>query len=205
MNSKPHRNNCDFQLKHFMAGSCHTPDGAWALLYDQKIDIGVKIEHTKAQGLRRQAKMMAAQAVLDDPSSTEVQRLNAEADLLECNSVIEGWSKNLQAAENEYAYICKLMDELEPLRKYKHLPLLEANEAMQREEWLGELKTRAENFLLTAGTIPHDHLNTMRCHPDFETEIVPHIEAITMKVLDSGGDRTKVLKNMQPLFLEDKS
>lgn len=205
MNSKPHRNNCDFQLKHFMAGSCHTPDGAWALLYDQKIDIGVKIEHTKAQGLRRQAKMMAAQAVLDDPEATEVQRLNAEADMLECNSVIEGWSKNLQAAENEYAYICKLMDELEPLRKYKHLPLLEANEAMQREEWLGELKTRAENFLLTAGTIPHDHLNTMRCHPDFEAEIVPHIEAITMKVLDSGGDRTKVLKNMQPLFLEDKS
>lgn len=205
MNSKPHRNNCDFQLKHFMAGSCHTPDGAWALLYDQKIDIGVKIEHTKAQGLRRQAKMMAAEAVLADPNSTEVQRLNAEADMLECNSVIEGWSKNLQAAENEYAYICKLMDELEPLRKYKHLPLLEANEAMQREEWLGELKTRAENFLLTAGTIPHDHLNTMRCHPDFEAEIVPHIEAVTMKVLDSGGDRTKVLKNMQPLFLEDKS
>jgi hypothetical protein len=188
-----------------MAGSCHTPDGAWALLYDQKIDIGVKIEHTKAQGLRRQAKMMAAQAVLDDPNSTEVQRLNAEADMLECNSVIEGWSKNLQAAENEYAYICKLMDELEPLRKYGHLPLLEANEAMQQEEWLGELKTRAENFLLTAGTIPHDHLNTMRCHPDFEAEIVPHIEAITAKVISSGGDRSKVLTNMKPLFLEDKS
>ena len=205
MNSKPHRNNCNFQLKHFMAGSCHTPDGAWALLYDQKIDIGVKIEHTKAQGLRRQAKMMAAQAVLDDPNSTEVERLNAEADILECNSVIEGWSKNLQAAENEYAYICKLMGELEPLRKYGHLPLLEANEAMQQEEWLGELKTRAENFLLTAGTIPHDHLNTMRCHPDFETEIVPHIEAISAKVISSNGDRTKVLKNMKPLFLEDKS
>lgn len=205
MNSKPHRNNCDFQLKHFMAGSCHTPDGAWALLYDQKIDIAVKIEHTKAQGLRRKAKMMAAQAILDDPEATEVDRLNAEADMLECNSVIEGWSKNLEAAENEYAYICKLMEELEPLRKYKHLPLLEANEAMQRDEWLGELKTRAENFLLTAGTIPHDHLNTMRCHPDFEAEIVPHIEAITMKVIASNGDKSKVLKNMQPLFLEDKS
>lgn len=205
MNSKPHRNNCDFQLKHFMAGSCNTPDGAWALLYDQKIDIAVKIEHTKAQGLRRKAKMMAAEAVLADPNSTEGQRLNAEADLLECNSVIEGWSLNLKAAENEYAYICKLMAELEPLRKYKHLPLLEANEAMQREEWLGELKTRAENFLLTAGTIPHDHLNTMRCHPDFEAQIVPHIEAITMKVIGAKGDRTKVLTNMRPLFLEDKS
>lgn len=205
MNSKPHRNNSNFQLKHFMAGSCNTADGAWALLYEQRLDIGVKIEHTKAQGLRRQARMMDAEAVLADPNSTPSQRLAAEADLIECNSVIEGWSKNLQAAEKEYEYITKLMDELEPLRKYKHLPLLEANEAMQREEWLGELKTRAENFLLTAGTIPHDHLNTMRCHPDFEKEIVPHIEAITMRVIDSGGDRTKVLKNMQPLFLEDKS
>lgn len=205
MNSKPHRNNCDFQLKHFMAGSCHTPDGAWALLYDQKIDIAVKIEHTKAQGLRRKAKMMAAEAVLADENSTEVQRLNAEADLLECNSVIEGWSKNLEAAEHEYAYICKLMDELEPLRKYKHLPMLEANEAMQREEWLGELKTRAENFLLTAGTIPHDHLNTMRCHPDFENEIVPHIQELTDRVIHHKGDRISMLTRMQPLFLEDKS
>lgn len=205
MNSKPHRTNSNFQLKHFMAGSCHTADGAWALLYDQKIDIGVKIEHAKAQGLRRQAKILMAQAVLDDPNASEAEKLNAEADLLECSSSIDAWSKNLEAAENEHAYISKLMDDLEPLRKYKHLPLLEANEAMQREEWLGELKMRAENFLLTAGTIPHDHLNTMRCHPDFEDEIVPHIEAITMKVLDSGGDRTKVLKNMQPLFLEDKS
>lgn len=205
MNSKPHRNNCDFQLKHFMAGSCHTPDGAWALLYDQKIDIGVKIEHTKAQGLRRQAKIMAAEAVLADPASTDVQRLNAEADLFECNSVIEGWSLNLKAAENEYAYISKLMDELEPQRKYAHLPLLEANEAMQRDEWLGELQTRAENFLLTSGTIPHDHLNTMRCHPDFEAKIVPHIEAFTLKIANSNGDRTKVLTNMKPLFLEDKS
>lgn len=205
MNSKPHRNNCDFQLKHFMAGSCHTPDGAWALLYDQKIDIAVKIEHTKAQGLRRKAKMISAEEVLADPTSTEVQRLNAEADLLECNSVIEGWSKNLEAAEHEYAYICQLMDELEPLRKYKHLPLLEANEAMQREEWLGELKTRAENFLLTAGTIPHDHLNTMRCHPDFESKIVPHIQELTDRVIHHKGDRISMLTRMQPLFLEDKS
>lgn len=205
MNSKPHRTNCDFQLKYFMAGSCHTPDGAWALLHDQKIDIAVKIEHAKAQALRRKAKILAAEAILADETSTEVMRLNAEADLLEANSVMEGAYNNLKAAEQEYDYICKLMDDLEPLRKYKHLPFLEANEAMQREEWLGELKTRVENFLFTAGTIPHDHLNTMRCHPDFETHIVPHIDAITNQILNVNGDRTKVLKNMRPLFLEDKS
>jgi hypothetical protein len=205
MNSKPHRNNCDFQLKHFMAGSCHTADGAWALLHEQKMDIAVKIEHSKAQALRRQAKVLTAEAVLANDASTEIERLKAEADLLECNAGTEGWELNYQAALNEHAYICKLMDELEPNRKYRDLPFLEANEAMQREEWLGELKTRAENFLLTAGTIPHDHLNTMRCHPDFEAQIVPHIEAITLKVINSQGDRTSVLSNMKPLFLEGNS
>ena len=71
------------------------------------------------------------------------------------------------------------MAELEPQRKFKHLPMLEANEAAQREEWLGELKERAENFLLTTGTIPHDHFHHMRCHPDFEKEIAPHIRKIS--------------------------
>lgn len=37
----------------------------------------------------------------------------------------------------------------------------------QREEWRKELEFRAENFLLTSGTIPSDHFATMRLHPDF--------------------------------------
>jgi hypothetical protein len=45
----------------------------------------------------------------------------------------------------------------------------------------------------------------MRCHPDFESQIVPHIEAITLRVINSQGDRTSVLTNMKPLFLEDKT
>jgi hypothetical protein len=204
MNSKPHRNNSNFQLKHFMAGSCHTPDGAWALLYEQKIDIASKIEHSKAQGLRRQAKIMDAEEVFANTEASETAKLRAQAEILECNAGYEIWKLNHEAAEQEYAYICELMDRLEPLRKYAHLPMLEANETMQQEEWLGELKARAENFLLTSGTIPHDHLNTMRCHPDFASEIVPHIDAITQKVLNCGGDRSKVLTNIAPPFLEHK-
>jgi hypothetical protein len=33
MNAKPHRTNSDFQLRYFLARSCHTPDGARALMY----------------------------------------------------------------------------------------------------------------------------------------------------------------------------
>jgi hypothetical protein len=55
-------------------------------------------------------------------------------------------------------------------------------EACQEEEWLGELKQRAENFLLTAGTIPHDHFQTMRMHPQFKAELVPHIQLVNQKI-----------------------
>jgi hypothetical protein len=74
------------------------------------------------------------------------------------------------------------MAELEPFRKYAHLSILEATEASQRDEWLEELKTRAENFLVTQGTIPHDHLNTMRCHPDFKTHLVPHVSNLMVEM-----------------------
>ena len=69
-----------------------------------------------------------------------------------------------------------LMAELEPQRKYKHLPLLEATEAAQPEEWALEFKHRAENYLLSIGTIPADQLEAMRKHPDFDAVILPHIK-----------------------------
>ena len=83
---------------------------------------------------------------------------------------------NLQGAQNELATIQKLMNALEPKRKYAHLPLLEANEASQQEEWKLELIERAENQMLShALGINWDELETMRSHPEFKTEILPHI------------------------------
>jgi hypothetical protein len=63
-------------------------------------------------------------------------------------------------------------------RKYSHLSDIDAAEAMQAVEWGLELKRRAENYLLTSGTIPHDHFNTMRMHPQFQTLLLPHIEQV---------------------------
>lgn len=183
MTAKPHRNNSDFQLRHFLAGGCHTPDGAWAMMYGQKIDIEGKIKHTHAQKLRRDAAIMAARDFLEKhPDAPAWERMEKEAEIIECEAAAPIAALNLKAAEDELETIQSIMAELEPLRKFKHLPLLEANEASQREEWLGELKMRAENFIASQGTIPADHLETMRCHPDFEAEIVPHIRNIVAKM-----------------------
>ena len=204
MNSKPHRNNSDFQLRHFMAGSCYTPDGAWALLYGQKIDMEVKVEHSKAQKMKRDAKIMENETILADENAKPWEKMVAEATIIECKSAEDTWRNNHEAAIMELNTINQIMAELEPQRKFGHLPMLEANEAMQREEWLGELQGRVENFILSQGNIPHDHLNTMRCHPDFETHIVPHIKQVFTQ-LAGKGERLDLLTKQAPAFLEDIS
>jgi hypothetical protein len=182
MNSKPHRTNSDFQLKYFLVGSCHTADAAWTLLYGQKIDMEGKIRFAKVAELRRDAKRLAALEILSSKSTTDSARMNAEADIHEVESEKIVSDLNLKAAIDELNCINTLMAELEPHRKYAHLSLFEANEACQREEWLEELKTRAENFLVSQGAIPCDQLSTMRTHPDFETMLVPFIQETVLKI-----------------------
>ena len=90
------------------------------------------------------------------------------------------------------------MAELEPQRKYAHLPLLEASQAAQREEWLLEFKHRTENYLLSRGTIPEDQLQAMRSHPDFESSIVPFISDIVEKIA-TNKDKMNLLTNNKML------
>ena len=138
-----------------------------------------------------------------DQKITEAARLNAEADIQEVENERITSEMNLKAAIDELAYINKLMAELEPHRKYGHLPLLEANEACQREEWLEELKARAENFLVCQGAIPHDQLSTMRSHPDFETILVPHIKETVLRI-QTNKDGIGMLKQNKMLLLGEQ-
>ncbi len=166
-----------------------------------------KLRHAVAQKLKRDSKICAAQETLLQSDIRQSVRLLAEADIAEAEADIPVWEMNLKAAEMELQDILDLMSELEPLRKYSHLPVLEATEACQREEWLLELQGRVENFLLSGGTIPADHLNTMRCHPDFETRLVPHIEK-TMAALASRtsvGESLLLLAPSLPMLAQNES
>jgi hypothetical protein len=198
LNSKPHRQNSNFQLRHFLVGSCTTPDGAYVLMYGQLIDMQDKIRHAESQRKRRQAKIAKAQYTIDNPTYFKAYEvLDAEADVLEVEADMSTWDMNLAAAKQELAAIENLMLELKPRCKYAHLPILEMAEASQEDEWLGELKQRAENFLITAGTIPQDHFQTMRMHPKFNSDLVPHIQNM-QNILSSVGVRDETGKLVGP-------
>lgn len=201
MNSKPHRTNSDFQLLHFMAGDCKTPDGAWSLLYGQKIDIEVKIAHSESQRLRRDAMVAKADSILNSATSAEWEKLEAQADKIEVNAGLSTWLLNTEAAKNELATIQTLMDALEPFRLYKHLSILEAGEACQQEEWRLELLSRAENHMITRGSIPPEELRFMRNHPEFESSIIPHIQMLTNKLASVSGV-TEGLKLLAPSLVQ---
>ena len=180
MHSASHRLNHDFQLRHFLAGSCHTPDAAWTLLYSQKIDMESKLKTAKAQAIDRKIKTLEAENLL--ASSDPIMRLQGEKIQAELEASQYIFDMNVEGAEKELETIVALMEELEPLCQYAHLPILERNEACWREEWALELIRRAENNLLAYGTIPPDQLETMRQHPDFKERIVPKILELTAKV-----------------------
>lgn len=199
MHSAPHRNNSDFQLRHFMANNCHTADVAWCLMYEQRLDIMLKLEATRARLFRRNAKKIEIDRALQ--SEDEVVKLNAQADLIEWQAGEGLLEMAIKGAEMEISTITQIMEELEPQRKYGHLPVLEASQAAQREEWCLEFKRRTENYLLSAGTIPEDQLNAMRNHPDFEGEIVPHVQQV-MHQISAAKDKLAVLKGNKTLLID---
>jgi hypothetical protein len=182
-----------------MANNCHTADIAWCLMYEQRLDIMLKLESTKAKVLRRQAKRAEIDKALQ--SEDEAVRLNAQADLIEWESGEGLLEMAIKGAEMEISTITQIMEELQPQRKYAHLPVLEASQAAQREEWCLEFKRRTENYLLSVGTIPEDQLNAMRNHPDFEVQIVPHVQNVIEKI-GTTKDKMALLKGNSTLLLE---
>jgi len=192
MHSSPHRHNSDFQLRYFIANSCHTADIAWCVMYEQKLSIEMSLVHTKAKLIRRKAARIEIEQKLK--SMDPVTQLNAQADLFEWEGNEGMLEIAILGAEQELATITSIMAELEPQRKYAHLPILEAAQAAQREEWLLEFRRRTENYLLSIGTIPEDHLNAMRNHPDFESNLVPYI-ANTLQKISVDKDKMSLLTN----------
>lgn len=197
MHSSPHRNNSDFQLRYFMANNCHTADVAWCLMYEQKLDIQIKLASTKAGILKRKAKRVQIDEGIN--STDLVKQLNGQADLIEWESGEGLLEMAILGAEQEIATIESIMAELELQRKYAHLSLLEASQAAQREEWLLEFQRRTENFLLSQGTIPEDQLNAMRNHPDFEVKLVPFITEVAQKIA-TNKDKMALLTNNRMLI-----
>lgn len=192
-----HRQNTDFQLAYFLAASCSTPDGAWNVLYGQRLAIEGNLEAGKAQALNIKIKRLKAERVLST-STDEIERLEAERDIIEANSAEKILLLNVNGAECELATIQKLMDKLQPLCLHDTADPHAHQEATQWDEWKGEFKRRAENMLIanTIG-IAYDHIDAMRSHPAFATEILPHIMATGKTLTDASHKQDpKLLENL---------
>ncbi|EMI5828647.1 TPA: hypothetical protein ACP7Q5_004919 [Escherichia coli] len=218
MHYKTNRQNHDFQIAFFLVGSCQTADAAYGLLHDLRQDREAALASARASEKRILAKVMRAEAALQN-ADNEADRLDAEAELDEIAAMREINESNVRAAEDEVAFIHECIKRIEPYRKYKDMDDRQAFEAAQQEEWKLTLMRRAENYLLSQGSIPHDHFETMRLHPEFSTVILPHVNRVhqlstskeasdrqaLVELLASGpSDVRKVISEVQQLRLESK-
>lgn len=196
-----HWRNSKFQVVYFILGKTHTPDEAYRVLCELREERELALATVRAADFRTQAKLTAAQEVLGS-KATKVEKLNAQADIAE----IEAYAKNGQAcideAQRELDFLNLLIERLQPHRQYKDLPDHEAHQLAQKDQWKYELITRAENYVVTQGTIPADHYGTMRLHPDYTSDIAPRIaklvEAVRSKGLLQAGE---IETPMQPVLL----
>jgi hypothetical protein len=190
MHYKTNRQNHDFQIAYFLAGSCQTPDAAWSLLCDQRDDRRDALKMAEAAVLKRKVQRIRLEQRLS--CVDECERMEAEAALLELDAGEATMQKNIAGAQAELAMIERCMAVLEPLRKYGHLPDAEAHEAAQAEEWKLQLMHTAQNQLLMTGSVAPDHFATMRMHPAFKAEMLPFLNDMRTKVLNAQGDLMKL-------------
>ena len=194
MHAKNNRVNKNFQIAYFLAGSCHTPDGAYSLLKDLQEDREMALSQLEASELRQKAKILRANRMIDSGEPDLV--LEGQADLSEIENGEKFAKRNIAAAYEELDFINKCIEKIQPHRRFKDLPDPEAHEAAQYDEWKMELISRAENSLLTTGNIPTEHFFTMRMHPAFIDEILPAIEKIRW-IASKGDPMSVVIQTIQ--------
>jgi hypothetical protein len=187
MSAKLHRSNTNFQIAYFIAGRCHTADAAYIELLNLREDREAALNMAKSYAVRRQATKMKIELRLAHPDP--IEQIEGQADLIEFEFANEQHQQLKQAAEDELKFINECIDKINPFREYKDLTDHEAAEACQRKEWMLELKNRAENFLLTQGSIPTNEFDTMRQHPDVQKTLLPHIEQTQLALTNPGGHK----------------
>jgi len=196
MTVKYFRQNTNFQIAYFIAGSCHTPDAAYFALKNARHERSQAVALIPATELKLQARRIEIDRKL--ASQDQVEQLNGQADLIQYQVDLDNFKQMSESARAELDFIDECIQRIEPLRKYGDLHDIDAVEACQAEEWLLELQRRAENYLLTTGTIPHDHFNTMRQHPGFKHHLLPHINNLHIAI--ANNQVPKILADSKPRY-----
>lgn len=181
MTVKYHKKNTNFQIENFLIKGAHTPDNAYFQLLELKEERMMALDAYNVGVLKTEAKKKRINFLMKQ--ADEISKIELEAEYKE----ISNWEKYEKemylALMDELAFIERKLHEIKPLCKYvDKMDLITAHEEAQREAWLIELQQRAENYLITTGTIPADELKTMKNHPDFNTSILPKIADVKHKL-----------------------
>ena len=94
MHAKNNRVNKNFQILHFLAGSCHTPDGAYSLLKDLQEDREMALSQIESNELKKQAKIIRAHRLI--ASEDAADQLEGKAELAEINNNRQFANRNIK-------------------------------------------------------------------------------------------------------------
>jgi hypothetical protein len=194
---KRNRQNNNFQIAYFIAGSCFTADAAYFALLNQRDDRQRSLDSARVQAIRMKSRLLDIARRIESPDP--VIQLNAQADQLEIDLSQDASNQLIAACEDELAFIDLCIERVQPLRKYADMPDAQAVEQCQREETAREFQFRIENYMITQGSLPHNELATMRQHPDFANQLLPYITHVT-QALSAPGGAEHLLPNLTKSF-----
>lgn len=152
-----HWRNSQFQVLHFLIGKCKTADEAYR--------VAIELREERLAALATNARfsfhriIRRAIVFLFGADALDLQALACRDE-----------------ARREVVFLTEIIERVRPLRQYGHLPDVQAFQISQREEWGLCLLDRAQNMLLSTGSIPWDHLETMRAHPDWESSLKKELQ-----------------------------
>jgi hypothetical protein len=187
---KCYRTNTDFDLKHFVASEAHTPDGKHVLWTSQLNMLSEQYGGFKAMMLRKEAReeeLLEMLAATDAHLISQAREKMMRAELMEIQAGQENDRLNELGGKQEIQTIRRLIEENKPKCKYLHFDLLDQQEAIQEEEWLCELQSRARKHIACTGSIPVDQLSAMMAHPKFVTHVKPVIEEALQSSMGDGA------------------
>ncbi len=199
-----HRKHSSFALKYFIAGSCYTPDAAYCLLYAQMEQLEMDLAAGEANVLTQEADVLELdnEIKLAIDNNDRITELRKRAEKIKLEGMLKNFKLNYEGTKREYKEIQELLEQLKPQCKYWNEDILQMEQDMQRDEWVGELKGRAEN--MTLGNIlgiGYDHIATMRQHPDFNSKILPHIKKIRAAISSNSESQVENTLLGKPEFL----
>jgi hypothetical protein len=185
--------NSDFQWAHFI--EAYTPDEKYRVLKQQLRERQKALALATAGKMREEMRRSDLKALVN--ARNDKMAKEAMAELLTLDAETMEVDDCIAACKHEIETIEKLLAEIEPKRKFAHLPDEEAFQACQEAEWVAKLLARAEDMLESQGFISWDHLRTMKSHPQWATRIQPAIQMKREELYTSHYRRAALVSGAQ--------